>query len=210
MDRKASVRQLLSKIKGVALMPNAHQAFRPTMAPVLSYEDIMLRSPRFAAVNLMLYQKDGEWHFPLIVRKRYRQDKHSGEIALPGGQKEQLDASFAETALREAHEEVGIDRRDIRIIREMSPVYVPPSNFYVYPFISYTRRNPAFYLQESEVEDFIECRVANLLSLREQPEMTALPTTGGIEVPVMSLNGHTIWGATSMILSEFRQMLQGM
>ncbi|PRY05040.1 NUDIX domain-containing protein [Pontibacter ummariensis] len=191
-------------------MPDAHQTYKPTIVPVLSYEDIMLRSPRFAAVNIILYQKNGEWCFPLIVRKRYKHDKHSGEVALPGGQKEHFESSFAETALRESHEEVGIDRQDIRIIREMSPVYVPPSNFYVYPFISYTKRNPTFYLQKSEVADYIECPVSRFLSLSEQPEMMALPTTGGIEVPVMNLSGHVIWGATSMILSEFRQMLQRM
>ncbi|WP_423227988.1 NUDIX hydrolase [Sabulibacter ruber] len=104
----------------------------------------MGKRPRLAAVNILLYNKGGEWFFPLIVLK---QDKHSGQIALPGGKVEGSDASFAETAVRETHEEIEVGKGDIRIIREISPVYVPPSNFYVHAFISYTVTPPEFFLR---------------------------------------------------------------
>ena len=90
----------------------------------------------------------------------------------------------------------------------MSPIYIPPSNFYVRPFVSYTRKNPTFILQETEAVELIEFPVASLLNLAEQPTMAVLPGSNGVEVPVISFNGYMIWGATSMILSEFSTLLK--
>ena len=109
---------------------------------------------------------------------------------------------------RETSEEVGIDEHYVRIIREMSPIYIPPSNFYVHSFISYTKKNPEFFLQESEAVELIEFPISSLLSLPDQPKNMVLPSTKGAEVPVIDFNGYIIWGATSMILSEFSNLLK--
>ncbi len=92
----------------------------------------------------------------------------------------------------------------------MSPIYIPPSNFYVYPYISYTKKNPEFILQQSEAVEVIEFPITSFLGLPDQPEIMALPTAGGKEVPVINFNGYIIWGATAMILSEFSQLLKKM
>ncbi|HAI82013.1 MAG TPA: CoA pyrophosphatase, partial [Chryseobacterium sp.] len=124
--------------------------------------------------------------------------------------REETDRSFEETAKRETAEEMGIEEHYIRIIREMSPIYIPPSNFYVRPFVSYTKKNPQFILQEAEAVELIEFPVSSILELTEQPEMMALPSSRGVEVPVINFNGYIIWGATSMILSEFSTLMKNL
>lgn len=202
-------RDLITRIQQSELEgENAHAVYSPPYRPLFSYEEIMNRAPKFAAVNIVLYLKDNQWFFPLIVRSTNERDRHSGQISLPGGKKEESDRDFEHTAKRETSEEMGIEQHYLRTIREMSPIYIPPSNFYVRPFVSYTRKNPTFILQETEAVELIEFPVASLLNLAEQPTMAVLPGSNGVEVPVISFNGYMIWGATSMILSEFSTLLK--
>lgn len=204
-------KDLLRKIKNAGLAgANAHGIFSPPSRPVFTYDQVLEKNPKFAAVNIVLYLKDNEWYFPLIVRSENERDRHSGQISLPGGKREELDKDFAQTAIRETSEEIGIEKHYVRIIRELSPIYIPPSNFYVYPFISYTKKNPEFILQQSEAVEVIEFPITSFLSLPDSPEIMALPGAGGHEVPVINFNGYIIWGATAMILSEFSQLIKKM
>ncbi|MCW3161439.1 NUDIX hydrolase [Chryseobacterium oryctis] len=204
-------KDLLRKIKEAELAgENAHGLFSPPYRPVFSYDQVLAKNPKFAAVNIVLYLKDNEWYFPLIQRTINEHDRHSGQISLPGGKREESDKGFSETAIRETSEEIGIDRHYVRIIREMSPIYIPPSNFYVYPYISYTKKNPTFTLQQTEVVETIEFPVTSFLNLTEKPEIMALPAAAGNKVPVINFNGYIIWGATAMILSEFSELLKKM
>ncbi|AZA73304.1 MULTISPECIES: NUDIX hydrolase [Chryseobacterium] len=204
-------KDLLRKIKNAGLAgANAHGIFSPPSRPVFTYDQVLEKNPKFAAVNIVLYLKDNEWYFPLIVRSENERDRHSGQISLPGGKREELDKDFAQTAIRETSEEIGIEKHYVRIIRELSPIYIPPSNFYVYPFISYTKKNPEFILQQSEAVEVIEFPITSFLNLPDSPEIMALPGAGGHEVPVINFNGYIIWGATAMILSEFSQLIKKM
>lgn len=204
-------RDLLKKIQNATLEgENAHQVYSPPYRPLFSYEEILAKNPKFAAVNILLYLKNNEWYFPLMVRSTNDRDRHSGQISLPGGKKEEYDINFEETAKRETSEEMGIDIYYNRIIREMSPIYIPPSNFYVKAFVSYTKKNPQFILQETEAVELIEFPVSTLLNLSEHPEMMVLPSSRGVEVPVINFNNYSIWGATSMILSEFSHLLKNL
>lgn len=204
-------KDLLRKIKNAGLAgANAHGIFSPPSRPIFTYDQVLEKNPKFAAVNIVLYLKDNEWHFPLIVRSTNERDRHSGQISLPGGKREEFDKDFAQTAIRETSEEIGIEKHYVRIIRELSPIYIPPSNFYVYPFISYTKKNPEFILQQSEAVEVIEFPITSFLNLPDSPEIMALPGAGGHEVPVINFNGYIIWGATAMILSEFSQLIKKM
>lgn len=189
---------------------DSHRVYSPPYRPLYSYEEILSRNPRMAAVNILLYLKGQEWHFPLMVRTQNENDRHSGQISLPGGSREEEDENFAWTAKRETSEEIGIPTTHVRIIREISPIYIPPSNFYVYPYISFTGRNPKFTLQESEAMELIEFPVSSLLDLAPTPQLQVLPDSRGKEVPVINFNGYLVWGATSMILSEFSHLLKNL
>lgn len=204
-------KDLLKKIQDAELFgEDAHRIFSPPYRPILTYEQILERNPKFAAVNILLYLKNNEWYFPLIVRSEHENDRHSGQISLPGGKCDASDLSFEDTARRETSEEIGIGKTHIRIIREISPIYIPPSNFYVHPYISYTGKNPVFQLQEAEAVHLIEFPITSLLRLDGQPEMMALPGTRGVEVPVINFDGFIIWGATAMILNEFSHLLKNL
>lgn len=204
-------KDLLRKIKNADLHgENAHGIYSPPYRPLFTYNEILTKNPKFAAVNILLYLKDNEWFFPLMVRSKNEHDRHSGQISLPGGKREDSDLDFAKTAVRETHEEMGIDEHYVRIIREISPIYIPPSNFYVHAFVSYTKKNPVFQLQEAEAVELIEFPVASLLSLPEKPELMIMPASRGVEVPVINFNNYIIWGATSMILCEFSYLLKNL
>lgn len=204
-------RDLLKKIQAAELLgENAHEIYSPPYRSLFTYEEILTKNPKFAAVNILLYLKDNEWYFPLMVRTTNERDRHSGQISLPGGKKEESDENFEQTAKRETAEEMGIEVHYNRIIREMSPIYIPPSNFYVRTFVSYTKKNPSFFLQKSEAVELIEFPVTTLLALSETPEMMVLPSSRGVEVPVINFNNYVIWGATSMILSEFSHLLKNL
>lgn len=204
-------KDLLKRLKNANLGgDNAHCIFSPPYRPNLSYTEIIEKNPKFAAVNIVLYLRNDEWYFPLILRTVNVHDRHSGQISLPGGKREESDNSFAETAVRETSEEIGLDKYFVRPIRELSPIYIPPSNFYVHTFVSYTKKNPEFFLQEHEAQDVIEFPITSFLNLTQSPEMMVLPDTKGVEVPVINFNGYIIWGATAMILSEFSQLIKNM
>ena len=204
-------KDLLLKIKNADLEgEKAHAIYSPPYRDLLTYEEILERDPRFAAVNIVFYLKNNEWHFPLIVRTEHEKDKHSGQISFPGGSKDEIDATFAQTAIRETSEEIGIPEYYIKVIRSLSPIYIPPSNFYVHPFISYTKRDPEFIIEKNEVVEIIEFPISTLLKLDNKPVMKALHNSRGAEVPVIEFQGYIIWGATSMILSELSYLLKNM
>lgn len=171
-------------------------------------EEIQARNPKEAAVNILLYKKEDEWHLPLMVRSKNERDRHSGQISLPGGKRESYDPDFAHTALRETHEELGIDTKRIELLRELSPVYIPPSNFFVYAFVSVTHSDPLFKLQQGEAEELIEMPLQLLLDLPEPPQTLELPQTQGVAVPVIPFGDYIVWGATAMVLSEFSYLLK--
>lgn len=208
---KAFGKDLLAKIKEAPLAgEEAHRVYSPPYRPVLPYEEILKKKPRFAAVNILLYLKEDVWYFPLMLRTENERDKHSGQISLPGGSRDPQDTGLQQTAVRETWEEIGIEPAYIKIVRELSPLYIPPSNFYVTPFVSFTRKNPAFYLQESEALELIEFPVDDLINLSTSPDSRAFPTSRGTQVPFIDFQGHLIWGATSMILSEFSHLLKNL
>ena len=184
------------------------------MAPVerlaeLKKEARSLNLAKRAGV-LALFYPSQEWqtHLALILRKTYK-GVHSAQVGFPGGKLEKQDLSIRDTALRETEEEVGVPREDIRIIRELTEIYIPPSNFFVKPFLGLTDNPPEFVLEEREVEALIEveldsfmdnsCMVTETLSTSYAKELV---------VPAFSLNGHIVWGATAMMLNEIREMLK--
>ena len=148
------------------------------------------KDPRMAAVMMLFYPKNGMTHLVLIVRNAY-EGVHSGQIAFPGGKWETEDEDFSATALRETHEEVGIRPSQMEIIKLFTPTYIPPSNFMVYPY------------------RIIELPLSVFLS--DKIIIEAKLTTSyakNISVPAFDIDGHVVWGATAMMLSELKDVLK--
>ena len=159
---------------------------------------------------LMLFYPDinNETRLVLMLRNKYK-GVHSNQISLPGGKVDRLDKSLKDTALRETHEEIGLHKDDIDIVGDLSSVYIPPSNFMVYPFLGIAKQQLQFIKQDSEVEDIIEVTLADFLN-ENNVINTKVATSYNVkvEVPAFKLNGHIVWGATAMMLSEIKVLLK--
>lgn len=165
---------------------------------------------REGAVMILLYQEGGTVRFPIIQRPIYP-GVHSGQMALPGGKREQGDKDLVETALREMEEEIGVPADDVEVIGSLSSFYVAVSNFQILPVIGLTRKQPMYKPQQSEVADIISADLSHLINdaYRKEKEMVV---TGGVILrsPYFDLEGREVWGATSMMLNEFKVILKEM
>lgn len=184
------------------------------LAPMLRMKElenlnINNQNPKHAAVLSVFYPgAQGETRFVLILRKTYK-GVHSNQVGFPGGRVEEDDRDLAHTALRETEEEVGIPQHEVEILREMSRLYIPPSNFWVYPFLGIMKKTPVLVPQEEEVEAVLEVRLEDFMSdscLIQETLSTSYATE--IEVPAFLLNDHVVWGATAMMLSEMKEILR--
>jgi 8-oxo-dGTP pyrophosphatase MutT (NUDIX family) len=144
----------------------------------------------------------------LILRTSYN-GVHSSQIAFPGGKVEEEDADLSHTALRETYEEIGIHPQNIKVVRPFTEVYIPPSNFMVYPFLGYSENELDFVLQEEEVAGLVEFPFADFMNDNIIVN-TVMKTSyaGSIEVPGFQVNEHFVWGATAMMLSELKDTLK--
>ncbi len=161
---------------------------------------------RAAGVLALLYPKADDWHIVLIERESSSNpnDRHAGQISFPGGTKEETDPSLEFTALREAHEEIGIHTEDVTILGPATSLYIPVSNFQVFPYLAYMTTAPSFMPQESEVRSILEVPIKHFTK-NDTIQQTDLKVSKNMtlrKVPCYNLNGHILWGATAMILSE--------
>jgi 8-oxo-dGTP pyrophosphatase MutT (NUDIX family) len=163
---------------------------------------------RNAAVMMLFYPKNGITHLVLIIRNSYP-GVHSSQIAFPGGKVEESDFDLKETAIRETFEEIGVHSHQISVIRDFSSVYIPPSNFLVYPFLGISKFELEFTLQEDEVAGIIELPLSLLLDdIIVSNKVIETSYSKSIEVPVFQIGQHAIWGATAMMLSELKDALK--
>ena len=166
-------------------------------------------SPRLSSVAVTFFPQNDEANILLIERQSY-DGVHSGQIGFPGGKVEEEDESLVDTALREMEEEVGVLRKTPKLIRSISEVYIPPSRFLVDPFLFYLTKLPELSRNEREVQKIIFLPVSKLLDdkLVVQGEIRL---NNGVEIkmPYFEHQGHQIWGATAMMLSEIKWMIRG-
>lgn len=151
--------------------------------------------------------EENETRLLLILRKVY-EGIHSNQIGLPGGKVEQGDRDLLHTALRETYEEVGVPPHAVEVIRELSEVYIPPSNFLVRPFMGMYPDPRPFVKDEVEVERIVEVFLKDFLDDSNHiEEILSTSYANNINVPAYKLNGYTVWGATAMMLSEIKELL---
>jgi 8-oxo-dGTP pyrophosphatase MutT (NUDIX family) len=162
--------------------------------------------PRRAAVLLLIYAEEEELCLVLTRRSDSVAD-HKGQISLPGGAVDPEDRSTAHTALREACEEIGICGDDLRVIGELTPVYIQPSDFCVSPHVAYLPRKPVFKLETGEVAEVLEVPVNHFLDERNKAIEDWLLPDRPMRVPYFDVFGHKVWGATAMVLAEFAAVM---
>ncbi len=163
--------------------------------------------PREAGVLLLLYPQHAELEF-FLTRRTDAVESHKGQIALPGGAQE-AGESLQETALREAHEELGIETNAIETLgAPLSPVYIPVSNFRLTPFIAFAPVRPNVHPEPGEVVEIIETPLRAIMNADNVSIETWDIRGVLVRVPFFAINGHKVWGATAMVLSEFAELLR--
>lgn len=161
------------------------------------------KPPRESAVLILLYYENKDFHTVFIRRNQY-EGVHSGQIAFPGGKMETEDPSHTHTALREAWEEIGLPMNTVKVLGLLSPLFIPPSNFNVQPVVGYTNEAIDFKADITEVAEIFSVSFQSLLDPTNQKKETIIVKDGlQIEVPCYVYDSKIVWGATSMILSEF-------
>jgi 8-oxo-dGTP pyrophosphatase MutT (NUDIX family) len=166
-------------------------------------------SPKPGSVLILLFEQDGVVRFPLIKRPEYI-GIHGGQISLPGGKSEAGENSI-QTAFREAKEEVGIETTQMEAIGQLTRFHVLPSNFLVTPVVGITKNVPVFVPDPYEVERILVCSIGQLLDANTVKEKGIL--AGGqfpMIAPHFEIDQEIVWGATAMILNEFKVILQEM
>jgi 8-oxo-dGTP pyrophosphatase MutT (NUDIX family) len=166
------------------------------------------KNPKKAAVLMLFYPKNGITHLALIVRNSYP-GVHSSQIGFPGGKVEESDFNLEHTALRETHEEVGVHPEKVKIIKPFSEIYIPPSNFLVYPFMGISDEELNFIPDLDEVKRVLEFPISLFLddaTIAKVKMSTSYATD--IEVPAFMVDKYVVWGATAMMMSELKENIK--
>jgi 8-oxo-dGTP pyrophosphatase MutT (NUDIX family) len=180
----------------------------PKLRTRLNNESINARNPKKAGVLALFYPNKQEEVCFLLTKRAYYNGTHSAQISFPGGKFEEGDKTLKNTALRESFEEVGIVQNEVQVFKEMTDVYIPPSNFLVTPFLGITKNTPSFKTNH-EVENIIEVTLSDLTNdaFQSATKITTSYATNW-EVPCFIFNNHIVWGATAMMLSEIKELFK--
>ena len=179
---------------------------------MLTRPKIPVNIPRFerkgipAGVLLLLFPDNDNIHFFLTLRTE-TVDHHKGQISFPGGVQEHNE-TLEHTALRETMEEIGIKPESISIIGKLTPLFIPVTGFEIFPFIGWSGNKPVTKIQDKEVEKIIVASISDLIDEQNHKIKKTKIRNIPVSMPYYDLNGETVWGATSMILSEFKTIIQ--
>ena len=159
-----------------------------------------------AAVLILLYLADNEIYF-FLTKRTNELKHHKGQISLPGGTQEGNE-KLIDTALRETQEEIGINKTSISIIGTITPLFVPVTGFMIYPFIGYSLNKLNPKPDPVEVATIFSVNISDLLNKENRTTEQRNIRGYDVQVPYFKLNDYQVWGATSMILSEFRDLIK--
>ena len=150
-----------------------------------------------AAVLVPLFE-DGGLH-AVFTRRRHDLRRHAGEISFPGGRRDG-DEAFVETALREAHEEVGLPPEAVEVVGALAPVGTFVTNYAIYPFVGLIEPGFEWVPGETEVAEVLELPIEALRAAYGERRLVrkGIP----FRTPTYEVDGHLIWGATGRILQD--------
>jgi 8-oxo-dGTP pyrophosphatase MutT (NUDIX family) len=178
-----------------------------TMAPAIRKQllEKPIINPKKAAVICLFYEGiDGETCFYLIRRASYP-GVHSNQVGFPGGQIDTSDQTPWDAAKRELWEELGISPQQVVRIREITPLYIPPSHFWVDCFLAYITGQAELNIDQNEVKEVIPVSLAEFINVKKS--ITNQVESKGAETPIYILSANTVWGATAMMLAEIKSII---
>ena len=181
------------------------------LAPLINGEHFRTFNPSPDAYNssVLLILREFEKKIQILFTLRSSNMKiHSGQISFPGGRVENSE-SYSEAALRETNEEIGILPEQIEIIKQLSPLYVPPSNTIIHPFVGILIQDSKFTLNPDEVEDAFWIDLEYFINTNNMVTEQWKFDGKIVDVPLWKIHPkQVLWGATAMILSEFIDIIK--
>ncbi len=181
----------------------AHDMLAPEHRKSLLLQNNDLTKAQLSSV-LVLFFPDSKNKISIVFTKRVEyKGVHSGQISFPGGKAEKHDKDYFDTAFRETEEEIGVERSNIQTLGVLSELYVPPSNFIIFPVVGATHESPVFIKDPKEVAEIILVPFEFFFN-KEAIGVHQVTTSDSLsfDVPGYMINKNLIWGATAMILSE--------
>lgn len=163
---------------------------------------------RVGGIMVLLYPTADQLHL-VLTRRRPDLASHPGQISFPGGRNEPPETP-QQTALRETEEEIGVSAETVEVLGALTPIYIPPSDFQVYPFVGWIQngQRPSFIPQLSEVAEIIELPVRAFLNPAARTQAWWDLNGQSMLVPHFLIGGYKVWGATAIMLSEFVERLR--
>ncbi len=157
-----------------------------------------------AAVLVPLYMHDGEL-VAVFTERRADLRRHAGEISFPGGRQDDPGETLCDTALREAHEEIGLDPGHVELVGALPPVGTFVTGYRVFPFVGAIEDGYEWVLQEAEVEQLLELSLAALTRGFESKRLVRRGVP--IRTPTYTVEGNFVWGATARIVEHLLERL---
>jgi len=162
--------------------------------------------PKEAGVLALIYPDRNELHITLTRRTEDLRG-HSGQVSFPGGRRDPDDDSFVRTALRETCEELDICD-EIDVVGQLTPFYIPPSHYNVYPCVGVVAHKPHFRPNPAEVAQVFGFRLADLIDDSFKGYEHRMFNGIRVEIPFYTVDEHKVWGATAAMLGELEQRLR--
>ncbi len=165
---------------------------------------------RHAAVMVLLYpaRSTGQSNLAecetqlVLIRRSQQLRHHAGQIAFPGGRQEPGEP-LPTTAIRETSEEIGVVLPPTALVGQLRPVYLPPSDFTLTPFVGWLDKPPVLLADPNEVDEILSVSLRIFLESSSQTTASVVRDNGHtIEAPCYHAAGQTVWGATALVISE--------
>ncbi|HEY3701567.1 MAG TPA: CoA pyrophosphatase [Acidimicrobiales bacterium] len=161
-----------------------------------------------AGVLVPLFEEAGETRV-ILTRRAAHLRSHTGQVAFPGGRLEPGEGALA-GALREAHEEIGLDPGEVEVLGQLAPLATVSSGSRITPFVGAVARRPRLSPNPAEVARIFDVSLADLVNdevYRE--ERWDLPGQDDRPMHFFEIDGETVWGATARILTELLELVVG-
>ena len=142
----------------------------------------------------------------VFTRRRDDLSRHAGEISFPGGRRDEGE-TLLETALREAHEEVGLPARQVDVIGALAPVGTFVTDYVIYPFVGVIEHGFEWVREEAEVAEVLELALEDLIAGHSLKRLVRRGMA--FRTDVYEVDGHTVWGATARIFTDLLNRLEG-
>lgn len=192
--------------------PLAHRKVAPADRVKGIIEQKWPEDAKRSAVTFLLFPKNNRIFTVFMKRPEYS-GVHSGQVSLPGGQREYSDFSLKETAIREYFEETQVQLTSNHFLGQLTEFYIPPSNFLVQSFVAFIEELPPLIPEELEVDSLHEISLEDLFNpacftteeivIRNRSKNNYI-----IKAPCYKVKELTIWGATAMMISELEYIFK--